>query len=122
MVEAFEGMNNCFENASFSFENVDYELAKKMQIFSNLSIMLARMNEYQKKDQDAVRVCDILLAKQLPSHLRKTFDSIKARVTKQVAQGGAGAGKAAAGGKGGKDAAPVAEASKADQVSSEVLG
>jgi hypothetical protein len=82
MVESFEGMNNCFENANFSHENVDYELSKKMSIFSNLSIMLARMYEYLHKNDDAVRVCDILLQKQLPSHLRKTFDSIKARVTK----------------------------------------
>lgn len=123
MVESFEGMNNCFDNASFSHDNVDYELSKKMSIFANLSIMLARMHEFLHKNDEAVRVCDILLSKQLPSHLRKTFDSIKARVTKQVAQAGAGGGKApAAGGKGAKEAAPVAEVSKADQVSSEVLG
>ena len=82
MIEAFEGMNNCFENANFTHDNVDYELSKKMNIFSNLSIMLARMHEFLHKNDDAVRVCDILLQKQLPSHLRKTFDSIKARVTK----------------------------------------
>jgi len=82
MVEAFEGMNNCFDNASFSHDNVDYELSKKMNIFSNLSVMLARMHEFLSKNDEAVRVCDILLQKQLPSHLRKTFDSIKARVTK----------------------------------------
>jgi len=46
MVESFEGMNNCFDNASFSHDNVDYELSKKMSIFSNLSIMLARMHEF----------------------------------------------------------------------------
>lgn len=46
--------------------------------------MLARLYEFNVKNDDAVRVCDVLLQKQLPSHLRKTFDSIKARVTKQV--------------------------------------
>jgi hypothetical protein len=123
MVESFEGMNNCFENATFSHDNVDYELSKKMSIFSNLSIMLARTYEFLNKNDDAVRVCDILLQKQLPSHLRKTFDSIKARVTKQVSQGGAPAGKGAPPAKGAKDAqAAVVEVSKADQVSSEVLG
>ena len=123
MVECFEGMNNCFENASFSHDNVDYELQKKMNIFSNLSIMLARMYEFLHKNDDAVRVCDTLLQKQLPSHLRKTFDSIKARVTKQVSQGGAPAKGAPAGGKGAKgEVAPVVEVSKADQISSEVLG
>ena len=84
MNEAFEGMNNCFDNANFSSDNVDYELSKKMNIFSNLSIMLARMHEFLGKNDEVVRVCDTLLSKQLPSHLRKTFDSIRARVTKQV--------------------------------------
>jgi hypothetical protein len=63
MIEAFEGMNNCFDNANFSHDNVDYELSKKMNIFSNLSIMLARMHEFLHKNDDAVRVCDILLQK-----------------------------------------------------------
>lgn len=107
MVESFEGMNNCFDNASFSHDNVDYELSKKMSIFSNLSIMLARMYEFLHKNDDAVRVCDVLLSKQLPSHLRKTFDSIKARVTKQVSQGGAPAGKGAPAAKGAKAEAQV---------------
>jgi hypothetical protein len=123
MIESFEGMNNCFENASFSFDNVDYELSKKMSIFSNLSIMLARVHEYLNKSDDAVRVCDILLQKQLPSHLRKTFDSIKARITKQVAApAGAGGGKAPAKGAKGEPAPAQVEVSKADQYSSEVLG
>ena len=123
MVEAFESMNNCFENAAFTRTNVDYELDKKMNIFTNLSIMLARMFEYKKQDSDAVRVCDILLTKQLPAHLKKTFDSIKARVTKQVSAPSGGAGKPAPGGKGApKDAAPAVEVSKADLISSEVLG
>lgn len=84
-------MNNCFINASFTPENVDYELDKKMQVFTNLSIMLSRMYEFLGKNDDTVRVCDILLQKQLPSHLRKTFDSIKARVTKSIANLAAGA-------------------------------
>jgi hypothetical protein len=78
----FEGMNDAFISGSFSSENVDYELDKKMQIFSNLSILLARIFEYKSENNEAVRVCDTLLQKNLPSHLRKTFDSIKARVTK----------------------------------------
>jgi len=63
MVECFEGMNNCFINASFSSEAIDYELDKKMQVFTNLSIMLARLYEFNVKNDDAVRVCDILLQK-----------------------------------------------------------
>lgn len=127
MIECFEGMNNCFINATFNSESIDYELDKKMQIFTNLAIMLARLYEFNVKNDDAVRVCDVLLQKQLPSHLRKTFDSIKARVTKQVsnlanlgqAKGGAAPAK-------GKEAAPVATIptytpSKTDVLTSEVL-
>jgi len=126
MIECFEGMNNCFINATFNSESIDYELDKKMQIFTNLAIMLARLYEFNVKNDDAVRVCDVLLQKQLPSHLRKTFDSIKARVTKQVSnlanlgqpKGGAPPAK-------GKEAAPVATntyaPSKTDVLTSEVL-
>lgn len=63
MIECFESMNNCFINASFSSENVDYELDKKMQVFSNLSMMLSRLYEYLGKSDEAVRVCDTLLQK-----------------------------------------------------------
>ena len=108
MVECFEGMNNSFINASFSPENVDYELDKKMQVFSNLSMVLARIYEFLGKNDDAVRTCDILLQKQLPSHLRKTFDSIRARVTKSVSNLGAqAAGGKGAPAKGAKDQAAV---------------
>ena len=119
MQEAFEGMNNCFQTANFSAENVDYELSKKMNIFSNLSVMLARVNEFLEKKDETVRICDLLLQKQLPSHLRKTFDSIKARVTKAVSSGGAAAAKGGA--KGAKDA-PVQEQSKSEQVQAEIVG
>ena len=63
MIEAFEGMNNCFENATFNHENVDYDLQKKMNIFTNLSMMLARIHEYLNKNDEAVRVCDTCLSK-----------------------------------------------------------
>lgn len=61
MIECFEAMNNCFINASFSSENIDYELDKKMQVFANLSMVLSRMYEFLGKNEDVIRVCDILL-------------------------------------------------------------
>lgn len=54
MIECYEAMNNQFINASFSSENVDYELDKKMQVFSNLSMMLARLYEYLGKSDAAL--------------------------------------------------------------------
>jgi len=83
MVECFEAMNSCFIHATFTpGDNVDYDLTKKMQVFSNASMILARIYEFLGKSDSAVRVCNILLEKQLPSHLKKSFDAIKARVTK----------------------------------------
>lgn len=124
MQETFEAMNSCFASASFSHDHIDYELNKKMQVFSNMSIILAKCLESKAQTQEVVRVCDTLLSKQLPSHLRKTFDSIKARVTKQVSRQAEPAGKAAAakGGKGQPEPAKQVDGpSKTDMLTSEVL-
>lgn len=130
MAECFEAMNGAFLSGDFSaleFNKVDYELEKKMQTFTNISMLLARLYEHQSNTQEAVRICDILLTKQLPSHIRKTFDSIRARITKQVSKMGEQIPKqAAAPGKGAKGA-PVVEVketrgpSKVEIITSEVL-
>jgi hypothetical protein len=127
MLECFEAMNNCFLSATFSSDQVDYELNKKMLVFTNLSVLLARYFEYKAENTEAVRICDTLLQKLLPSHLRKTFDSIKARVTKQVSNLAAavgGGGKKEPAGKGGKGVVETKEPvgpSKTDILTSEVL-
>jgi hypothetical protein len=98
-------------------------------IFTNLSVLLARYFEFKAENSEAIRICDTLLVKSLPSHLRKTFDSIKARVTKQVsnlaslASGGSGKdGKKDAGkGKGAPVEEKKNEPSKTDILTSEVL-
>lgn len=61
---------------------------------------------------EALKVCENLLEKNLPPHMRKSFDTIKTRITKQVGQ---------AAGKGGKDA-PGAEPTQTEAMSSEVIG
>ena len=126
MLECFEAMNNSFASATFSTEHVDYELNKKMLVFTNLSVLLARYFEFKTENNEAVRICDTLLQKLLPSHLRKTFDSIKARVTKSVSNLAAivsGGQKKEPAGKG-KDKVEVKEPagpSKTDILTSEVL-
>jgi len=47
MLECFEAMNNCFISAIFSADAVDYELNKKMLVFTNLSVLLARYFEFK---------------------------------------------------------------------------
>ena len=124
MLESFEAMNNCFLSANFSPEHVDYELNKKMLVFSNMSVLLARLFEFKANNAEVVRICDILLQKQLPSHLRKTFDSIKARVTKSVSSVGATAANKDATAAKGKGAVEIKEQvgpSKTDILTSEVL-
>lgn len=89
MAECFEAMNSAFVSGDFSqldYNKVDYELDRKMNVFTNIAMQLARIYEYRTENQEAVRICDLLLTKQLPSHLRKTFDSIRAKVTKQVSK------------------------------------
>ena len=76
---------------------------------------------------DAAKIWIIFLQKQLPSSLRKTFYSIRARVTKQVSKlGDAQPKAAAAAAKGAKGAPPVEVkenqgASKVEILTSEVL-
>ena len=127
MQECFEAMNSCFVSAVFSPDTVDYELNKKMLVFTNLSVLLARYYEFRNENQETIRVCDTLLVKQLPSHLRKTFDSIKARVTKAVSNlaqlnaGGAGKKEAPAKGKAAVVEKEPVGPSKTDILTSEVL-
>ena len=63
MLDCFEAMNNCFISGQFSSEQVDYELDKKMLIFTNLSVLLARYFEYKTENAEAIRICDTLLTK-----------------------------------------------------------
>ena len=66
LAECFEAMNGAFVSgdfASLDWNKVDYELEKKMQTFTNISMLLARMYEHQNNTQEAVRICEILLAK-----------------------------------------------------------
>lgn len=91
-----------------------------------MSMLLCRTYEFRNENTEAVRVCDVLLGKQLPGHLRKTFDSVKARVTKQVSGPPKDSAPKAAAAKGAKGA-PVAEVketvgpSKTDIMTAEVL-
>jgi hypothetical protein len=63
MLECFEAMNNCFISGIFSPDSVDYELNKKMLVFSNMSVLLARYFEFKQNVPEAIRVCDTLLVK-----------------------------------------------------------
>ena len=56
-------MNNCFISAKFTNENVDYNLSTKMNTFTNMAMILARVHEFNKTNDEALRICDTLLQK-----------------------------------------------------------
>lgn len=49
MAECYEAMSNCFISGNFAGldpTKVDYELDKKMVVYSNMSMLLARIYEF----------------------------------------------------------------------------
>ena len=116
MQECFEGMNNTFTTTNFGAGNIDYNLSRKLNVFTNFSHIYCRIQEKTNKDE-ALRVCNLLQEKNLPPHLRKSFDTIKTRITKQAKapEKGGGAGK-------GKNEPAAHEPSQTDLISAEVIG
>jgi hypothetical protein len=76
-------MNNTFITTNFGAGNIDYNLSTKLSVFTNFSHIYCRIQEKKSQDE-ALRVCNLLLEKNLPPHLRKAFDTIKTRITKQA--------------------------------------
>lgn len=116
MQECFEGMNNTFITTNFGAGNIDYNLSTKLNVFTNFSHIYCRIQEKGNQDE-ALRVCNLLLEKNLPPHLRKSFDTIKTRITKQAKAPEKGGAPAK-----GKGEAPAAELSQTELISAEVIG
>jgi hypothetical protein len=69
---------------------VYYDLDDKIQVFSNIGLIYARLLESQKQTALVEKVCEDLLLTNLSPNTRKLINGIKARVA---------GGKAATGGK-----------------------
>ena len=119
MQECFEGMNNTFITSNFGVGNIDYNLDTKLNVFTNFSHVYCRIQEKHDSDE-SLRVCNLLLEKNLPPHLRKAFDTIRARITKS-AKGPDGGAKGGDKGKG-KGDAPAHELTETEIISAEVIG
>jgi hypothetical protein len=113
-------MNNTFITSNFGIGNIDYNLSTKLNVFTNFSHVYCRIQEVYHQDE-SLRVCNLLLEKNLPPHLRKSFDTIRTRITKQVKGAEKGAEKAAKG-KQDVNAAHAHEPSQTDIISAEVIG
>lgn len=92
----FEAMRNALRDIETKGV-VNYDLDDKIQIFSNIGLIYARLMESQKQTALVEKVCEDLLLTNLSPNTRKLINAIKAR----VAGGKAGGGKPADGKKGG---------------------
>lgn len=110
-------MNNTFITSNFGINNIDYNLNTKLNVFTNFSHIYCRIQERHSQDE-SLRVCNLLLEKNLPPHMRKAFDTIRARITKQAK----GADPKAADKGKGKSDAPAHELSETEIISAEVIG
>jgi len=129
---AKEAFKDCYQSASklvltflFDKENSDYLIKDKCDLISHIGLYYARLEEDAGNHTEAVKVCDDILSKQPPPHLRKHFDALKAAITKQVGSGKAPAGGAAKGTKPAPGKQPAktesASTSKDDSKSIEVI-
>ena len=53
MAECFEAMNSAFVSGDFSqldYNKVDYELDRKMNVFTNIAMQLARIYEHRAEN------------------------------------------------------------------------
>lgn len=110
-------MNNTFITSNFGTGNIDYNLSTKLNVFTNFSHIYCRIQEKLHSDE-SLRVCNLLLEKHLPPHLRKAFDTIKTRITKQAKAPEKGGGAPAKG----KQEAAGPELSQTEIISAEVIG
>ena len=126
---AKEAFKECYQAASkvittfmFDKDQPDYLTKQKGDILAYVSLYYAKLEAAGGNGAEAIKVCDDLLAKQPPPHLRKHFDALKAIISKAVPSGKAPA-KAQPKPAAGKGAKPIKgePAQKDDQKSVEVI-
>ena len=75
----FEAMNTSmqyYEKTNAELTNTDYY--KNVQLFVDLTAAYCKFLDYKEKTDEAIRICDTMLQRQLSSKHRKIFDTIKA--------------------------------------------
>ena len=99
----FESMNKSmiyYEATNAELTNTDYY--KNVKLFADLTKIYCKFLDYTEKIEECVKICDIMLSRQLEEKFRKEFDTIKAHAQTAHVSADAGAGK--------KKAAPVKNA------------
>ena len=90
----FESMNKSviyYEQTNAELTNTDYY--KNIQLFVDLTATYCKFLDFTEKIDDCVKICDIMLSRQLQAKHRKIFDIIKTHAQTAHVQGDAGAGK-----------------------------
>ena len=83
MSEVFESLNSAMiYYESISSETTDNEYFTKVDLFINFSSFYAKVLEGKGRQDESIRVCDVILGRKLTSQSRKIFDQIKARAIK----------------------------------------
>lgn len=83
----FEAMRNALKEVEAKGV-VYYDLDDKIQAFSNIGLIYARLLEAQKQPAQVEKVCEDLLLTSLSPNTRKLINAIKARVSGGKAAGG----------------------------------
>ena len=90
----FDSMNKSmiyYEATNAELTNTDYY--KNVKLFSDLTKIYCKFLDYTEKIDDCIKICDIMLSRQLEEKFRKEFDTIKAHAQTAHGSGDAGAGK-----------------------------
>ena len=80
-----------YEQTNAELTNTDYY--KNIQLFVDLTATYCKFLDFTEKIDDCVKICDIMLSRQLQAKHRKIFDIIKTHAQTAHVQGDAGAGK-----------------------------
>ena len=64
-----------YEQTNAEVTNTDYY--KNVQLFVGLTEVYCKFLDHTEKVDDCIKICDIMLTRQLPAKYRKIFDTIK---------------------------------------------
>ena len=80
MTDIFEALNNAviyFEQNNAESTDTDY--LKKIDLFVNFTASYAKILESKLRQDECIRICDVILGRKLKSNYRKIFDTIKVK-------------------------------------------
>jgi hypothetical protein len=78
MTDTFEALNNAvIYLEQTNAETTDTDFFNKIDLFVNFTSHYARILESKGKQDECIRICDVVLGRKIKSNYRKIFDTIK---------------------------------------------